>query len=125
MTTDDLTQQIAALSQKQRMLLALKEMQSKIDSLERLRSEPIAIIGMSCRIPGGANSPDAYWELLRGGVDAISAMPGDRWDVDAVYDPDLGVVGKSYTKHGGFLDIDVYGFDPEFFGVAPREALSL
>ena len=66
--------------------------------------EPIAIIGMSCRFPGGANSPEAFWELLQRGGDAISEVPASRWDADSYYDPDPEAPGKMITKMGGFLD---------------------
>jgi acyl transferase domain-containing protein/SAM-dependent methyltransferase/acyl carrier protein len=86
--------------------------------------EPIAIIGMACRFPGEADSPEAYWRLLRDGVDAISEIPADRWDVEALYDPDPEAPGKMYVRMGGFLR-DVDGFEPQFFGISPREAESM
>jgi acyl transferase domain-containing protein len=99
-------------------------MQTKVDALERSRTEPVAIIGMSCRLPGEANDPDAYWRLLHNGADAVREVPDNRWDVDAFYDPDPEAVGKMYTRHGGFLsNIDL--FDPQFFGISPREAVSM
>ena len=84
--------------------------------------EPIAIIGMSCRFPGGANNPKAYWELLHRGGDGISEVPASRWDIDSYYDPDPAAPGKMITKLGGFLDVDISLFDAEFFGISPREA---
>ena len=83
--------------------------------------ETIAIIGLGCRFPGGVDSPEKYWELLRDGVDAISEIPESRWDVDAYYDADPEAVGKMYTRHGGFIE-NVDQFDPAFFGITPREA---
>ncbi|WP_304106199.1 type I polyketide synthase [Mycolicibacterium bacteremicum] len=83
--------------------------------------EPIAVIAVACRFPG-APDPDAYWELLAGGVDAIREIPEDRFDVDEFYDPDQQTPGKIYTRSGGYLD-SVDGFDPEFFGISPREAV--
>ncbi|MEX2500726.1 MAG: beta-ketoacyl synthase N-terminal-like domain-containing protein, partial [Trueperaceae bacterium] len=82
---------------------------------------PVAIVGMGCRFPGGADSPEAYWRLLRDGVDAVDEIPTDRFDVDEVFDPDPAVPGKSYSRWGGFLD-RVDGFDAAFFGISPREA---
>ncbi len=83
--------------------------------------EPIAIIAVSCRFPGSPD-PDAYWDLLSGGVDAIREIPEDRFDVDEFYDADPQAPGKINTRSGGFLD-SVDTFDPEFFGISPREAV--
>lgn len=83
--------------------------------------EPIAIVAVSCRFPG-APDPEAFWEVLSGGVDVIREVPEDRFDIDEFYDPDPEVAGKTYTRFGGFLD-GVDGFDPEFFGISPREAV--
>ncbi len=109
----------------QRLLAALKEARQKLEDAERVRSEPIAVIGMGCRFPGGANDPAAFWELLRAGRDAIREVPASRWDVDAYYDPDPDAVGKTYVRSAGFLDAPIDGFDPHFFGISPREAMSL
>ncbi|MCA9976486.1 MAG: polyketide synthase, partial [Anaerolineales bacterium] len=92
--------------------------------MEQAQSEPIAIVGMSVRFPGSANSPAAFWELLRDGVDAITEVPSQRWDIDAYYDPDPDAPGKMYTRWGGFID-NVDQFDPAFFNVSPREAISM
>jgi acyl transferase domain-containing protein len=85
--------------------------------------EPIAVVGMACRVPGAAN-PAAFWELLRTGTDATGEVPPDRWDVAAFYDPDPKAPGKACTRRGAFLD-DVAGFDAAFFGVSPREAAEM
>jgi acyl transferase domain-containing protein/D-arabinose 1-dehydrogenase-like Zn-dependent alcohol dehydrogenase/acyl carrier protein len=83
--------------------------------------EPIAIVAVSCRFPGAPN-PEAFWDILSGGVDAIREVPEDRFDIDEFYDPDPETPGKTYTRFGGFLD-GIDGFDPEFFGISPREAV--
>jgi acyl transferase domain-containing protein/acyl carrier protein len=84
-------------------------------------NEPIAIIGMGCRFPGGANTPEQFWQLLRDGIDAIGPMPRGRFDVDAFYDPTPATPGKIVTREGGFLD-QIDRFDAAFFGISAREA---
>ncbi len=83
--------------------------------------EGIAIVGIGCRIPGGGDSPESVWRLLKDGVDAIRPVPDGRWDIDAFYHPDPKRPGKLYTQAGGYLD-DIDLFDAEFFGISPREA---
>ena len=112
------------LSADKQTLIALRKLRARIDELERARTEPIAIVGVGCRFPGGASGPDAYWRLLRGGVDAITEVPPDRWDIDEYYDPDPDAAGKMYTRHGGFIEHPEQ-FDPAFFGISPREAVSI
>src|SRR4051794_23340158 len=83
--------------------------------------EPIAVVGIGCRFPGRANDPEAFWRLLEGGLDAVTEVPGDRWDVRAFADPDPSRPGKTYSRWGGFVE-GIDRFDPHVFGISPREA---
>ena len=116
-------EQSDTLAQLKRALGAIKELRGRLDAAERARSEPIAIIGMGCRVPGAAN-PESFWQLLHNGVDAISEVPSDRWDGDAFYNPDPEAIGKIATRWGGFLSA-IDQFDPAFFGISPREATAM
>ncbi|WP_443667719.1 type I polyketide synthase, partial [Kitasatospora humi] len=87
--------------------------------------EPIAIVGMACRFPGGVTGPEELWQMLATGTDGLSTFPTDRgWDLDALYNPDVDNIGTSYTQVGGFVQ-DASGFDAGFFGISPREALAM
>lgn len=119
----DFKERISGLSPKRIALLAV-ELQKKLERAESRKSEPVAVVGLGCRFPGGANSAHDYWELLRNGVDCIQEVPGNRWDVDALHDPDPHTHGKMVTRGGGFIE-DVDMFDAAFFGITPREAVSL
>ena len=109
--------------QLRRALHAVKDMRAKLAASEAKAHEPIAIVGLACKFPA---SPDlaAFWQLLVEGRDAISEVPPERWDVDALYDPDPDAPGKMSTRWGGFID-DADRFDAGFFGISPREAVSI
>ncbi|MBM7846733.1 beta-ketoacyl synthase N-terminal-like domain-containing protein, partial [Herpetosiphon giganteus] len=112
------------LSPLQRAALALQEARNRIQSLERRIHEPIAIVGMGCRLPGGVNNPQQFWNLLCNQVDAIHEVPADRWDIERYYDPNPDLPGKMATRFGGFV-ADLDQFDAQFFGISPREAAHL
>ena len=91
---------MSELTPKQKAVLAVKEMQSRLRGME---SEPIAVVGIGCRFPGGAINSETFWNLLRDGVDAITEVPPERWDIDAFYDPDLASPNTMNTRRGGFI----------------------
>jgi acyl transferase domain-containing protein len=104
-----------------RALAAIDRLQRELEAARRGRTEPIAVVSVGCRFPGGVDDADSYWRLLAGGVDAIREVPADRWDADAFYHPQVGRPGKMTTRWGGFLD-RIDEFDAAFFGISPREA---
>jgi len=108
----------------QESLAAIERLQARLAASENALHAPIAIIGVGCRYPGGIDSPDALWRVLRDGVDAVSTVPADRWDIDAYYDADPKAPGKMVTRRGGFLT-QVDQFDPQYFGISPREATTM
>jgi acyl transferase domain-containing protein len=113
----------STLSPLRQALIALEQTQEKLAAHERARSEPIAVIGLGCRFPGGAD-PEAFWASLAAGRDLVTEIPRDRWNVDELYDPDPDAPGKMSTRWGGFVD-GIDRFDPEFFGISPREAAAM
>jgi len=123
MTIDKPTE---ALSTEKRALLALKTVRAKLEALEQAKNEPIAIVGMGCRFPGGANTPESFWEVLYHRIDTVTEVPKDRWDVDTYYEPVLEnlLPGQTYCRSGSFLEA-VDQFDAHFFGISPREAIMM
>nr|QLJ96952.1 SDR family NAD(P)-dependent oxidoreductase [Micromonospora carbonacea] len=108
-----------------RVAIDLNQTRSRLRELEDRASEPIAIVGMACRYPGGVTSADELWQVVAEGRQGTSEFPGDRgWDVERLYDPDPDHAGTSYTRSGGFVE-RVSEFDAEFFGISPREALAM
>ncbi len=108
-----------------KVTIELHDARTRLAEIESPEREPIAIVGVGCRYPGGVRSPEQLWDLLVGGGDAISKLPTDRgWDIDAIYEPDPETQGAIHSDEGGFLH-DAAEFDAGFFGIGPREALMM
>lgn len=119
MSTQD-SVDVKYLPQLRLMATALKQLEAKLDSIERERTEPIAIIGMGCRLPGAADTPDSFWQVLAGGRDAVTEMPAERLRLD----PAGAELAANAGPWGAFVK-DVDHFDPQFFGISPREAAQM
>lgn len=115
---------IEGLSPLKRAIVEIRALKERIAEIECGRREPIAVIGMGLRLPGGATTPEAFWQLLANGVDTVSPIPADRWDVNAYFDEDPEAPGRMYTRHGAFLD-GIDHFAAGFFGISPRESAQM
>ena len=116
-------ERIAAMSPKRVALLAY-ELQAELESIKYEQQEPIAVVGIGCRFPGNVHTPEQFWDILVNGVETVSDIPADRWDVDAFFTPHSEQKDKMYTRQGAFLT-SVDQFDSTFFGISPREAISM
>ena len=112
------------LSLTKRAVYEIRTLKARVAELERAQKEPLALVGMGLRFPGGASTPEAFWDLLSHGVDAVGEVPPSRWAIDRYFDPDPDRPGKMSTRYGAFLE-DPAQFDADFFGISPREAVSL
>jgi len=114
----------SSLSSVKQALLALQAARKQLEAVEKEKFEPIAIVGMGCRLPGDINSPQAFWNLLASGEETIAKIPESRWNSRAYYSPNYDDAGKIITEQGSFF-AQVQESDPEFFGISPREAKSM
>ncbi len=109
----------------QNSLHTIRKLKKELQASKETENDPIAIVGMGCKFPGGVNTPEDYWKLLCGAKDAIVDIPKDRWDVNEFYHEDTELPGKMYVRKGGFLQEDIGMFDARFFGISSREAMGI
>lgn len=111
-------------SRLSKALVTVKKLRSRLEQIETASHEPIAIVGMGCRLPGSSNDEASFWQMLKNGVDAVTDFPRDRANADRWYDPNPEVPGKAYIMKAGYID-SVDRFDPTLFGISPREAIGM
>ncbi len=121
-TNADETNQAETL---RKTFLALKKTQARVQELENQKTQPIAVVGMACRLPGGANDPELLWSLLERGLDACRDIPAERWPGERFYHPSADAPGMTHAARANFLDVAVDEFDAPFFGISAKEAQSL
>ena len=109
----------------QNSLHTIRNLKKELQTYKEIANDPIAIVGMGCKFPGGVNNPEDYWNLLCSAKDAIVDIPKDRWDVNEFYHENTELPGKMYVKKGGFLQEDIGMFDARFFGISSREAIGM
>jgi acyl transferase domain-containing protein len=112
------------LSPVKRALIEIRQLRAELEESRRGRHDPVAIVGMAMRFPGGVATPERFWDALSGGEDLIGTIPQERWSAREYLDADPDHMGTMYDGHGGFLS-DIDAFDAEFFGINPREAASM
>ncbi|MDG2305443.1 MAG: beta-ketoacyl synthase N-terminal-like domain-containing protein [Candidatus Binatia bacterium] len=124
MSTSSKAGSAASLPPLKRALIAIDGLKRRLDEVEMAKHEPIAVVGMGCRLPGGVRDPESFWRLLEEGRDAVQEIPSERFDVDRIFDPEPAKPGKTNSRWGAFVD-DIAGFDPSFFGISAREAIGM
>ncbi len=111
-------------SRLRKALKAIVTLREQLAAEKHKSQEPIAVVSMACRFPGGVSTPEELWEILDAGRDVVTEIPNSRFDIEPIFDANPEAIGKSYTRWGGFVG-DVDGFDAAFFGMSPKEAKSI